>query len=58
MLPDKRIHHNKKPCTAMKSSLCSPQLEKACAQQQRPSTTKKIKLIKERKKDIMEDFGR
>ena len=35
---------------ATKSSLCSPQLEKACAQQQRPSTTKKIKLIKERKR--------
>ena len=33
----------RKPYTSMKSSLCSLQLEKAHAQQQRPSTTKKRK---------------
>ena len=33
------------PCTAMKSSPLSPQLEKACAQQRRPNTTKKYIYI-------------
>ena len=28
------------PCTAMKSNPCSPQLEKTCMQQRRPSTVK------------------
>ena len=29
------------PRTTMKNSPCSPQLEKACAQQRRPNTAKK-----------------
>ena len=40
MLCNKRSHHNKSPLTTTKSSPCSPQLEKACAQQQRPNTAK------------------
>ena len=32
------------PCTAMKSRPCSPQLEKACAQQRRPNTAKKKRV--------------
>ena len=46
------------PITATKSSPCSPQLEKACAQQQRPNTAKsknkfilKIKKINQSQKD-------
>ena len=33
------------PCTAMKSSPRSPQLEKACTQQRRPNAAKKKKPI-------------
>ena len=40
VLHNKRSHHNEKPATATKSSPCSPQLEKASAQQQRPNTAK------------------
>ena len=40
VLRNKRSHHGEKPCTLTKSSPCSPQLEKARAQQQRPNTAK------------------
>ena len=38
--PNKKSHHNEKPLHCKKSSPHSPQLEKACMQQQSPSTTK------------------
>ena len=38
------------PCTAMKSSPCSPQLEKAHAEQQRPNTAKRNKNLRGEKK--------
>ena len=41
---NKRNHRNEKPSPAMKTSPCSPQLEKVQAQQRRPSATKKKKL--------------
>ena len=49
VLCNKRSHHNEKPvhCNEeMKSSPCSPQLEKAHAQQWRPNATKKKKKKK------------
>ena len=42
----KRSHHNEKPPARwLKSSPHSPQLEKACSQQRRPSTAKNEKKI-------------
>ena len=40
MLCNKRSHSNEKPMQGQKSSPCSPQLEKACMQQWRPSIAK------------------
>ena len=40
VLRKKRSHGNGSPCITMKSIPCSPQLAKACTQQQRPSATK------------------
>ena len=34
------LHDKKSLCTVTRDSPCSPQLEKACVQQQKPSTTK------------------
>ena len=41
------------PCTATKSSLCSPQLEKARAQQRRPNADKKKKNVGYRLSAVM-----
>ena len=41
------LRNKRSPRTTMKSSPCSPQLEKACAQQQRPNTTKNLKKKKD-----------
>ena len=43
VLHNKRSHRMRSPRTPTKSIPLSPQLEKACAQQQRPNTAKKIK---------------
>ena len=43
MLLNRRSHHNEKPCTAMKSRLCSPQLEKAQVHSEDPAQQKKKK---------------
>ena len=40
VLRNERSHRNENPCTATKSRPCSPQLEKAHAQQLRPNTAK------------------
>ena len=40
MLRNKRSHYNAKPTHRKKSSPCSPQLEKARAQQRRPNAAK------------------
>ena len=49
-LRNKRGHHNEKPTHGnKKSSPCSPQLEKACAKQQRPNVAKN-KFRKKKKK--------
>ena len=51
MLCNKRSHRNEKTNTAVKSRPHSPQLEKACVQQRRPSAAKnKINLKKINKK--------
>ena len=44
VLCSNRSHHNEKPAQCKKSGPRSPQLEKACVQQQRPSTTKINKI--------------
>ena len=45
-LYNKRSHHSAKPVHCNRVASCLPELEKACAQHQRPSTVKKTKLKK------------
>ena len=45
---NKRSHVSEKLCTAVKSSLCLPQLEKACKQQRRTSRAKKKRMLEAR----------
>ena len=46
--------HNETPCTTMKSSPCSSQLEKVCAQQQRPNAAKTVLKNKESERQLTE----
>ena len=52
VLHNKRSHRNEKPRPTMKSSPCSPQLEKTRLQQRRPNTAKN--KLKKKKKQMCE----
>ena len=52
VLLNKRSHCNEEPAHPTKSSPRSPQLEKACTQQQRPNTAKNKNKIKIKNKNF------